>query len=333
MPAISPSEIVNSLLDAIQQSGGNGYYVSESDRTHPRKFFVSQGENRFYLWVYIWTVTHGGRASLPNEYRIQMTSVSSPLQFNPNGYTVLLGYFPDLGLFAGFDLQRHHIFTTGSPSVQINISAFHDALQNGFGFSTKDNREIAVGIRPDQFLNYIYNSIELHQSVASHEMYQLIQRASKDIVADNDIETLSSTRKTLVSNVRRYSRDGKFKKSVLSAYENRCAVTRWQLKLVEAAHILPVKEEGSVDHISNGIALSPTIHKAFDSALIYLDEEYHIRINSEKESELRSAGLDDGLNQLHHFCNRQIHLPHDPNQRPNIDFIREANKIRRIPGF
>ncbi|MFN5474519.1 MAG: HNH endonuclease, partial [Pseudanabaena sp.] len=41
-----------------------------------------------------------------------------------------------------------------SPSVQIGISAIHSALQNGLSFVTKDNDEIAIGVRPDQFLIY-----------------------------------------------------------------------------------------------------------------------------------------------------------------------------------
>lgn len=120
MPAVSPSTIVNEILDAIHQSGGVAAYVSETTRTHPRKFVISYNDRTYSLWVYIWTLTHGGRVSLPNEFRIQMTSGASPLAENPNGYTVLMGYYPDLKMFAGFDLKKHRVFKTGSPSVQID---------------------------------------------------------------------------------------------------------------------------------------------------------------------------------------------------------------------
>jgi hypothetical protein len=62
--------------------------------------------------LYAWTLTHGGRQSLPDEFRIQMTSVSSPLAPNPGGQTVLIGYHQDLNMFAGFDLAKHRTFTT-----------------------------------------------------------------------------------------------------------------------------------------------------------------------------------------------------------------------------
>jgi hypothetical protein len=56
------------------------------------------------LSVYAWTLTFGGRPSLVNEYRIQMTSVESPLEIAVDGPTVLIGYEPTLRLFGGFDL-------------------------------------------------------------------------------------------------------------------------------------------------------------------------------------------------------------------------------------
>lgn len=334
MPAVAPAIIVNSIINALSQSGGSAVYTSTNDRIHPRQFFVNHNENTFTLWVYIWTLTHGGRASLPNEYRIQMTSVASPLSLNPNGYTVLLGYYPDLNMFAGFDLQRHRTFTTGSPSIQINISAIHDALQNGLSFTTKDNEEIAVGIRPDQLLNYIYNSLSFHLTGTDERTFTLMDRASRNVeVPATELQEISTERQTIVSNVRRYYRSANFRRQVLNAYENRCAITRAQLELVEAAHILPVAEEGSSDHITNGVALSPTMHRAFDNSLIYLDSDLYIRANEEKVEELRSNNLIGGLTQFRTLLNRQIHLPADPNQHPNRDFIIEANRLRRIPGF
>ena len=93
MPAVRPSILVNSILDAIQQSGGSAVYLSRSDQAHPREFLVQYLDEKFSVWVYIWTLTHGGRESLPNEYRIQITSVSSPLRLNPSGlrWAPLLG--------------------------------------------------------------------------------------------------------------------------------------------------------------------------------------------------------------------------------------------------
>ncbi|HAI67938.1 MAG TPA: restriction endonuclease [Gammaproteobacteria bacterium] len=311
-----------------------GVYVSESVRTHPRHFLVQYLEESFSLWVYIWTLTFGGRQSLPNEYRIQMTSISSPLSINSNGYTILLGYYPDLNIFAGFDCKQHSTFTTGSPSIQININAIHNALQNGLAFMTKDNQEIAIAIRSDQFLNYVLNAQILHQYGSDTTTLNLLTKAAQsEEIKPQDIESLTVERKKLVTNVSRYARTANFRQQVLNAYENRCAVTRTQLKLVDAAHILPVVAQNSSDHVSNGIALSPTMHRAYDNCLIYLDENYQMKLNDDKANELIAHHLHGGLEQLKHLLDQAIHLPADRNQRPNLQFIREANKYRRISGY
>lgn len=334
MPAVSSKLIVNELIDAIQQSGGVAAYVSETVRTHPRKFFVSFLGNTYSLWVYIWTLTHGGRVSLPDEYRIQMTSVSSPLQKNPSGLTVLMGYHPDLKMFAGFDLKKHNSFTAGSPSVQIGIQAIHSALQNGLSFVTKDNDEIAIGVRPDQFLTYCLNAEPLHRYGAESNLTELLKKAVElQEIPDQDVLSLTANRRLIVENFSRYSRDANFRKIVLSAYENRCAVTRFQLRLVDAAHILPVPSGDSSDHVTNGMALSPTFHRAYDNCLIYLDENYVMRVNGEKADDLKHHKLDGGLKEFKSFLDKKIHLPLDTNQRPRIEYIKMANKYRRIPGY
>ena len=334
MPAVSPKAIVNKLIEAIQQSGGIAAYVSESVRTHPRKFFISFLGNTYSLWVYIWTLTHGGRVSLPDEFRIQMTSVPSPLPINSNGLTVLMGYHPDLRVFAGFDLRKHSSFTVGSPSVQINITALHDALQNGLSFTAKDNDEIAIGIRADQFLSYCLNATPLHLYGAESNLTAMLSKAAElQEIPQEDIANLAADRKQIVENISRYSRDANFRKLVMSAYDNRCAVTRTQLRLVDAAHILPVPSDDSSDHVTNGMALSPTFHRAYDNCLIYLDENLVMKLNEEKAEELRAIRLDGGIVQFCSFLDKKIHLPIDKNQRPRIEYIRKANECRRIPGY
>ena len=334
MPAARPGLIVDEIIEAVQQSRGAAAFISQSVRENPRRFIVRHLENEYSLWVYVWTLTSGGRVSLPDEYRIQMTSVSSPLSVNPDGLTVLMGYYPDLRLFTGFDLAKHSAFTEGSPSVQINISAIHDALQNGLSFISKDNEEIAVGVRKDQFLNYCLNAESLHSHGVESNITKLLTKAvASRGISQQDISNLAADRKRIVEKVGKYSRDANFRRSVLNAYENRCAVTRIQLKLVDAAHILPVHSGESSDHVKNGMALSPTFHRAYDNCLVYLDEDYVMRLNEEKAKELRADSLDGGLERFRSFLDKRIHLPLDENQRPEVEYIRMANKHRRIPGY
>ena len=75
-----------------------------------------------------------------------------------------------------------------------------------------------------------------------------------------------------------------FRKAVLTAYDNKCAVTGWKLingggrAEAEAAHIKPVEFAGP-DSVQNGVALSGTVHWMFDRGLIGFSDELEILIH------------------------------------------------------
>lgn len=329
MPALSHTRIISALQGAFAESATTGLLVS-AQRSQPRKFACATNSGPFQLWAYIWTLTPGGRPQLPNEFRVQMTSVNSPLPINRDGPTVLLGYEPNLGMFAGFDVERHKTFTAGSPSVQIDITTLHEALQHGLAFHRKDNNEIAVGVRPDQLMNYVENSAQLHRLGKSQPILRLLRSASELAeIPEIDIDRLSNERRRIVQTVMRISRSASFRVQVMDAYGHRCAITRMQMRLVEAAHILPAAVQGGVDHVVNGIALSPTYHRAFDSGLIFLDETYTMRVNPGRERELRGLNLIGGLDDFKRALGL-IHLPANRQLWPDARFIRKANRARLI---
>lgn len=150
------------------------------------------------------------------------------------------------------------------------------------------------------------------------------------MIADDDIQDLTKERRRLLHTISRVSRDANFCDQVLNAYAHRCAITRMQLRLVEAAHILPVAAPNSIDDVRNGIAMSPTYHRAFDSGLIYVDSNYVMKINPKKEAQLRRLNLTAGLHQFKSSLGK-IHLPPDKRQWPHLSFIKKANRFRRIP--
>ena len=72
------------------------------------------------------------------------------------------------------------------------------------------------------------------------------------------------------------TRDARFRRDVTAAYNFTCAVSglstgsvsrRRANQLLDAAHIRPVSDRGP-DTISNGLALTPTVHRLFDQGLI-----------------------------------------------------------------
>ncbi len=82
----------------------------------------------------------------------------------------------------------------------------------------------------------------------------------------------------------RILRDRVFRRVVLRAYDERCAITGLKLingrgrAEVAAAHIRPVEASGP-DIVSNGIALSGTAHWMFDRGLISLADDLTILIS------------------------------------------------------
>jgi putative restriction endonuclease len=191
--------------------------------------------------------------------------------------------------------------------------------------------DIAIGFCPDQFLAYALNAELLHTYGAEEKTVDLLTKAAAlEPITTEELEKVAKDRQRVVATVSRLSRDSDFRRKVTIAYDRRCAVTRMQLRLVDAAHILPVGAKGSSDEVYNGLCLSPTYHRAFDRSLIYLDENLSMRINPAQERELARLGLDGGIGDFKAYLDKRIHLPADRRQWPQPDLIREANRFRRI---
>ncbi len=94
----------------------------------------------------------------------------------------------------------------------------------------------------------------------------------------------------------RVVRDRVFRRVVLRAYGERCAVTGLKLingggrAEVAAAHIRPVEQNGP-DIINNGVALSGTAHWMFDRGLIGFSDELDIIISRQVNDR---DGVEDG---------------------------------------
>jgi putative restriction endonuclease len=116
----------------------------------------------------------------------------------------------------------------------------------------------------------------------------------------------------------RVVRDRAFRRVVLRAYDERCAVTGLKLingggrAEVEAAHIRPVEANGP-DIVSNGLALSGTVHWMFDRGLITLADDMEIIVS-------RQVNDPDGVRAIINKSGRAW-LPRRPADRPHPHFV------------
>lgn len=121
--------------------------------------------------------------------------------------------------------------------------------------------------------------------------------------------------------VERAVRDRSFRAQVLAAYRWRCAVTGWQApvdlsgSLLDAAHLRSVASGGS-DHVHNGVALTPTVHRLLDTGLIRVTfEEGQWRTRHEPEfGRLDLSG--SGGSRLVIEDRAPLWLPPDPRLQP-----------------
>ncbi len=71
-----------------------------------------------------------------------------------------------------------------------------------------------------------------------------------------------------------------FRKNVLTNFNNKCAVCGIDdIVLLEAAHIIPIKNIRLAGKINNGICLCSNCHKLFDNGLFSFDDDYKVIIS------------------------------------------------------
>lgn len=125
-------------------------------------------------------------------------------------------------------------------------------------------------------------------------------------------------RERAIFNVSRIVRDRVFRSIVLSAYNETCAISGLKLKNgggraeVAAAHIRPVEASGP-DILSNGIALSGTVHWMFDRGLLSLSDEWDVLIS-------RQVNDPESIRSLINSTGRAI-VPMKLSKRPHPKFL------------
>jgi putative restriction endonuclease len=322
-------DLLDIIAQSISDSGWNVLYVSDISR-HPFLLKIYNGEENYLLRIYIWNLTHGGGAARPkDEYRIQITGVDH-FEQRPSEKTLILGWWGEVGVFAGFDYTKHTGKLGFSPSMQIREEFLRKALINGFSPCDKGNNEIAIAFRPDFFVSYVQSLEQLHGFGVSKKDFKVLEEVSDQPLELNTelIQQLSKQRQTAVIQLSKKLRDTSFKARVLTAYGYKCAFSGMQLKLVDAAHIVPVSSEKSTDETCNGIALSALYHRAYDKGLVTFNADYQIIVNTAEIKKLKEIGFDSGLDKFVKDLRPIINVPPAVSDRPNVALIREANKLR-----
>ena len=144
--------------------------------------------------------------------------------------------------------------------------------------------------------------------------------SDEDLILQAFVEATPDEQKRRIAQmlVNRPLRDWAFRRSVVTAYKETCAVTGLRMvngggkAEVQAAHIRAVKH-GGPDIVHNGIALSATCHWLFDRHLISLRNDYSLLV---AHNRVPSEFQDLFSNQL-----KRIHLPDDEQLWPQPAYL------------
>jgi putative restriction endonuclease len=136
-----------------------------------------------------------------------------------------------------------------------------------------------------------------------------------------EIETqLVNVHERVAALVNQFRRSETFRREVVLAYGQRCAVSGLSLGsvpitkahgLLDAAHIRPVAQQGP-HSVSNGMPLTPTLHRMFDAGLFSALYDSGVpRLIISPRLERRMIRSDDGRSELRLEEGQQLLMPQD----------------------
>lgn len=109
-----------------------------------------------------------------------------------------------------------------------------------------------------------------------------------------------------------YLRGGAFKREIPKIYNNTCCISGLRIdatinvSMIDACHIVPFSESYD-DTITNGIALCPNLHRAFDRGLIAIDNSYKVIVSKAFTENESVYGL-KGLKEKKYCCRKNKNI-------------------------
>ena len=248
----------------------------------------------------------------PEEIRFQNPSNNRPIQSIAGSMPLLLGIAGDQDqpVIVGADASRRLGFDTRF-SVLFRKSLVRGAAAHGWARYSSSTQEDIYAFRP--FLFPLYVDIRRHSlDLKETDLIRLVD-------ASGQLDDSAAQDRARIATLR-LSRDERFRKTVVLAYEERCAMCGLDLALVVAAHILPVAAPNSRDIVSNGIALCENHHRFFDSHRVWISPE-SLEVHLHPQVKLQ-AGQDPISRQFVDSFKRVLWTPPTSTLRPDPQMFR-----------
>lgn len=204
-----------------------------------------------------------------------------------------LGKLKNRIAFAEIDKDLFELFLNPTTRVEMEnmlLNNYFPERVTNFQFGTVIQYDIETTIK-----NQILNDTK--------EEYQTLMNHIAEDLTENEIEE------------ERFIRGSIFKREVPKIYLNQCCISGMRIEsstnaqMIDACHIIPFSISND-DTVSNGIALSPNLHRAYDRGLITINEDYIVRISPViRENETPFS--------ISQFAGRRIILPENKKDYPS----------------
>lgn len=141
----------------------------------------------------------------------------------------------------------------------------------------------------------------------------------RELAADEDPLVNLGLKAYATQIVKKRLHQQRFRYVVLRAYRSRCTMCRLgHTLLLDAAHILPDREERSLPEVPNGLALCRIHHGAYDIGILGIAPDYKIHLRPDVLEEKDGPMLRHGLQAMH---GQIISVPRSTVLKPNPDFL------------
>jgi putative restriction endonuclease len=232
--------------------------------------------------------------------------------FKPRSMAFLLSIrtvFPRAGARVWYDDQRqvHDQIFRGESDVEYAFMGENpDAADNRWLREAHENRVPIIyflGVAPGRYQAFFPVFVSGWDAAALKAQVIFGEGAR----ADAEPPHTDAERRYALRQVKQRLHQAQFREAVLTAYDGRCALSRFpEPRLLDAAHIMPdLHDHLGQPIVPNGLPLSKIHHAAFDAHLIGIDPDFRLHISE------RLLAQDDGpmLDSLKALNGQLVHLP------------------------
>ncbi|AKD57199.1 HNH endonuclease [Spirosoma radiotolerans] len=215
------------------------------------------------------------------------------------------------------------------PKVTERIEVYIRSVQTlsdrlDFGYFTDDLFDLLTNEYARLFLK---NTLLDHYFADTKAEFMRVKNAGRSYLLDLETYLLNEKEAAYIpvqvtdDEEIRFIRGGLFKKLVPKVYDFTCAISGMKViavdgsSLVEACHIVPISISGD-DKVTNGIALCPNLHTAFDKGMIGVDERLRVVVSPSLADEITSPY------NLKQFHGQPLRLPFGEVHYPKMDSFR-----------